>query len=209
MLQDDEIQDKLPKELPQLEPAPRPAKVKKQRKKRGPNKPKVKPVDNRPVEISDDDPALQTAPNPKIDAQAAAQQVILARAETEAQEAMDKLAAARKLIADTDANTAPKNVQIREVGMKLSDLQARLDESRNRPKPVYVAPPPTERQQTKIDEEMAAGQRRVAHFAAIEKARVQLAPDPNEPLNTPVYRPADFVPDINSKDPAIGSQNLK
>ena len=186
-----------------------PAPAKKARKKRAPNKPKVKPVDDRPVAISDDDPALQTAPDPKIDAQAAAQQVVLAQAEIEAQQALDKLADARRLVAAADANTPPKNVQIREVGMKLSDLQARLDESRNRPKPVYVPPPPTGRQQTKIDEEMAAGQRRVAHFAAIEKTRVQLPPDPNEPRNTPVYRPADFVPDINSKDPALGSQNLK
>lgn len=186
-----------------------PAPAKKPRKKRAPNKPKVKPVDDRPVAISDDDPALQTAPDPKIDAQAAAKQVLLARAEADFHETADKLAAARKLIAEADTNTAPQNVQIREVGMKLSDLQARLDESRNRPKPVYEAPPPTERQKTKIDEEMAAGQRRVAHFEAIEKARVQLAPDPNEPQTTPVHRPPDFVPDLYSKDPALGSQNLK
>ncbi len=198
----------LPTDLDPVAPAARPAKVKKPRKKRAPNKPKVKPVDDRPVEISDDDPALQTAPDPRIDAVAAAQAVILARAETEAQVALDKLAAARKLDAAT-TTTPPQNVQIREVGMKLGDLQKRLNESRN--KPVVVQPPqaPTARQQDTINAEIAAGQRRVAHFAAQDKARVPLPPDPKEPINTPVYRPADFVPDINSKDPAIGSQDLK
>jgi hypothetical protein len=187
-------------------PAVRPDKAPKPRKKRAPNKPKVKPVKppelpeavvdpaevkalpDTPVVISDDDPAIRTEPDPKIDA----------------------VAAARALIAAADAqDQAPKNVQIRQVGMKLSDLQDRLNESRNRKTPAYVPPAPTERQQTTIDAEMAAGQRRVAHFAAIERARVQLAPNPNEPVNTPVHRPADFVPGINSKDPAIGSQDLK
>jgi hypothetical protein len=204
MLQDNEIQQEVPQEAPApVEPAPRPAKVKKPRKKRAPNKPKVKPVEppveeeghshsDEPVNIPEDHPAMQTVPDPAIDAVAAARLVIAA--------------------ADAKAkveNTQPQNVQIRQVGMKLADLQKRLDESRNRPPVVVVPQAPTARQQDTINAEVAAGQRRVAHFAAQERARVPLPPDPKEPINTPVYRPADFVPDINSRDPAIGSQDLK
>jgi sRNA-binding protein len=67
----------------------------------------------------------------------------------------------------------------------------------------------TERQQQTLDAEIAAGRRRLAHFEAQEKARQQIPPDPNDPKPTPVFRPKDHVPDINSKDPALASQDLK
>jgi hypothetical protein len=172
------------------EPPPPPAKVKKARKKRAPNKPKVKPVDDRPVDIPEDHPALVSEPDPDIDAVAAAKRLI----------------AARQMVAAAEAqNEQPKNVPIREIGMTLAVLQVRLDEARNRPKPEPFTPPRTARQQETVDAEMAAGQRRTAHFAEQEKLRQQLAPDPNAATTTPVHRPGDWVPDINSKDPATGA----
>src|ERR1017187_1953403 len=90
MLQDNEIPQDNPQEAPApVEPAPRPAKVKKPRKQRAPNKPKVKPVEppveeeghshsDEPVNIPEDHPAMQTVPDPAIDAVAAARLVIAA-----------------------------------------------------------------------------------------------------------------------------------
>lgn len=70
--------------------------------------------------------------------------------------------------------------------------------------PPYVPPPMTERQLTSLQEEMQAGARAVARAQASKiRAGHPLLPQANEPLTTPVYRPNDHVPGMNSKDPAI------
>jgi len=170
-------------------PAPAKPVAKKPRKPRAPNRPKKKPADDKPVDIPDDHPALGTEPDPRIDAVAKA--AALAKAYDEAEAAKDE---------------APQNVQVRKPGtwgeieeQILTARQAAKDNAKE-----YIPPKPTERQQATIDAEMAAGQRRVAHFETQEKLRQQIPPDPNEPKNTPVFRPADHVPDMNSTDPATG-----
>jgi hypothetical protein len=171
-------------------PAPQPeAPAKKPRKPRGPNKPKVKPAD-KPIEF--DDPPAE--PDPRIDA--------VARAELEA--AKSQLEAAR--------DEAAQNVQVRKPGTwgeieeQILASRRKLAEEQARP---HVPAQRTERQQQTLDAEIAAGRRRLAHFEAQEKARQQIPPDPNDPKPTPVFRPKEFVPDINSKDPSLSSQDLK
>ena len=103
-----------------------------------------------------------------------------------------------------DVNEAPKNTVVREAGLSFPELEAQVMAARNQPKPEYVPPKPTPRQAEKIKQEMEAGAKRTAYFQEQEKLRQQIPPDPNEPTNTPVFRPKEFVPNINSKDPATG-----
>lgn len=71
-------------------------------------------------------------------------------------------------------------------------------------KPDYVPPPMTDRQKSALQEEMQAGARAVAKAQAqSHRASHPLLPQPNEPLTTPVHRPGEFVPGLNSKDPAL------
>lgn len=108
-----------------------------------------------------------------------------------------------------DAEAAVKNVQIRPAALTWPEFEAQIIAKQNQQPAEYTPPKPTERQQARIDEEIAAGRRRLAHFEAQEKLRVQPPPDPNEPKNVQVFRPGNSVPGINSKDPAIASVNLK
>jgi hypothetical protein len=160
------------------------APAKKPRKPRGPNKPKVKPAD-KPIEF--DDPPAE--PDPRID--------VVARAQELAAQAEDE---------------APQNVQVRKPGtwgeIEEQILEARRKAKAEQEQPAHV-PQRTERQQQTLEAEIAAGKRRLAHFEAQEKARKQIPPDPNDPKPTPVFRPKEFVPDINSKDPSLSSQDLK
>lgn len=75
--------------------------------------------------------------------------------------------------------------------------QVRLDN----PPPAEPAPPPamTERQKSQIELEMEAGRRAVARHAAQAAHRPQPKPDPTEGKTTPVFRPEDYVPNLNSK----------
>lgn len=67
-------------------------------------------------------------------------------------------------------------------------------------KPVYVPPPRTERQMSRLEEELAAGARAVARSKAQQEAARPNKADPNkEGFTTPVYRPGDVVP-----DPVVG-----
>lgn len=67
--------------------------------------------------------------------------------------------------------------------------------------PEYVPPPPTERQRTQIELEMEAGRRRVAQNVAHDAARPRPVKDPTEGHTTPVFRPKDHVPSMESKGP--------
>ena len=72
---------------------------------------------------------------------------------------------------------------------------------REKPVPVYVAPPMTERQLAARELEFEAGRKSVARATA-QQATAPVHPrDPAE-ITTPVFRPGDHVPGMFSKDPA-------
>lgn len=75
--------------------------------------------------------------------------------------------------------------------------QNRLDN----PPPPPPGPPAamTERQRNQIELEMEAGRRSVAKHAAQQANRPQPKPDKSEGTTTPVFRPEDYVPNLNSK----------
>lgn len=73
----------------------------------------------------------------------------------------------------------------------LEELHERIRAARA-PKPVYVPPPPTERQQAQIDAEMAAGRRASERAQAQLDARPPRPRDQSEGTSTPVARPGNF-----------------
>lgn len=93
------------------------------------------------------------------------------------------------------------------IGLAAQGREALLDGLRQhneRAKPVeYIPPPRTPRQMAQLEAELAAG--RKTQQRAAEQLAHRPAPerDRNEGLTTPVHRPGDFVPGLNSKDPAI------
>lgn len=80
--------------------------------------------------------------------------------------------------------------------------QMRQHTEANKPKE-YVPPPMTERQLSQRELEFAAGRKSQERAVAQEAGRPQPKQDVSEGFTTPVHRPGDFVPGINSKDPAI------
>ncbi len=126
-------------------------------------------------------------------------------AAAEERNAAERLAAAR---ASEEAHTvrsvpaAEPNEDIGSIASKGMDyLHRKLREHANKPKPVYVPPPITESMAQRIREEQEAGARAVAKHAAQQAARPQPPRDPKEGFTTPVYRPADVVPDPTGAAP--------
>lgn len=71
-----------------------------------------------------------------------------------------------------------------------------------------VPPPPlTERQRNQIEEEQAAGRRAIERN--IEARRLQAVParDPGEGTSKPVFRPADYVPNMSQGN--VGARNIE
>jgi len=103
------------------------------------------------------------------------------------------------------ARAAQEEVSI--IGLAAQGREVLLEQLRQHAertkKPEYIPPPRTARQMSQLEEELEAGRRSQA------KAQAQLdsRPPPEKPVNegftTPVHRPGDFVPDLNSRDPAI------
>lgn len=76
-------------------------------------------------------------------------------------------------------------------------------------KPVEQAPPaPSPRQAERTNAELEAGRRRVAYAAEQASNRPRVVRDKTEGSTTPVYRPGDHVPNLDSKDPGRGSQGV-
>jgi hypothetical protein len=100
----------------------------------------------------------------------------------------------KAVIEDTPAGPEPEKFDVPRPGT-LEELHARILEQR-KPKPEYVPPPPTPRQQARIDEEMAAGRRAVERHAAQAANRPVPVPSRQEAAaegsSLPVHRPADF-----------------
>ncbi len=71
----------------------------------------------------------------------------------------------------------------------------------------YVAPEPTERQKTRTELEMEAGRKASERHRLSALAALQPKPDPSDNYTVPVFRPADHVPNFDSKDP--GARTLK
>jgi hypothetical protein len=95
------------------------------------------------------------------------------------------------------------------IGLAAQGRQVLMDKLRAHaqkpPAPPYVPPPMTERQKQQLKEEMEAGAKRVAVAAAsqIRASHPTLPQTPDDQRITPVHRPGEFVPGLNSKDPLI------
>lgn len=97
------------------------------------------------------------------------------------------------------------------IGTAAKGRDALLDKLRdhaNKPKEVYSPPAMTDRQRTRLEEEMAAG-RRAQEKAQAQQAHRPVPPhDPREPgPSTPIHRPGNLVPDpilmTNGSTPAF------
>lgn len=77
------------------------------------------------------------------------------------------------------------------------NFMQQLSEARNPPVKEYKTPPVPKAVQTQTELEMAAGRKRVAEFQQMEVERQALSPkpEPHAATTTPVFRPADYVPD--------------
>lgn len=74
-------------------------------------------------------------------------------------------------------------------------LMQKMREHAEKPKPVYVPPPITEKMQANINAEMEAGRRAVAKHAEQQALRPVPVKDKSEGTSTPVFRPGSSVPD--------------
>ena len=96
-------------------------------------------------------------------------------------------------------------VKDRELSHGEKQLQEFLSKVQLANQPPPPPPPPPQmsaRQRSQIEEEMEAGRRSVARHAAQQASRPQPKPDPTEGKTTPVFRPEDYVPNMNSKSDA-------
>lgn len=87
---------------------------------------------------------------------------------------------------------------------------ARVMEIRNKPVANVVLAPATPRQLNQTQLEMAAGQRAVARHQQQEAARPRpvVKPDPTQGTTTPVFRPADYVPDQRKGQGHVKAQTI-
>jgi len=137
--------------------------------------------------------ANEEKPTLKLRAQADAEEAAMA-AKIKAAEEASKLAAE----AVGDKNVEPEEF-VSIAGLAAQGREKLLDALRahaDKPKPVYVPPPMTERQLSAREQELEAGRR------AVKKAEEQLAlrPQPvanpkTEGFTTPAHRPNNMVPD--------------
>jgi hypothetical protein len=149
-----------------------------------------KPTQERPMQTElnqAEAPAAQTGPTAKQMAEAEERAGSVAKAQTEA-----KQEEPLKLI-----NVASKGRDALSEAFAAHNAKAKA-------RPAYKPPPMTERQLAVRAEEMEAGRKvQQKAEASIAAGRVR-KPDPvKEGFTTPVYRPGEFVPGMNSKDPAI------
>ena len=80
-------------------------------------------------------------------------------------------------------------------------LMQKLREHAEKPKPVYVPPPMTERMRANIEAEMEAGRRAQAKHEAQQASRPVPPKEPWDGSNTPVFRPGTLVPDPTKPAP--------
>ncbi len=126
-----------------------------------------------------------------------------AQADAEAAEAAAKIAAANEASNLAAEAVGDKFVEPEEfvsiAGLAAQGREKLLDALRahaEKPKPVYVPPPMTERQLSAREQELEAGRNAVARAKAQADARPQPAADPvKEGFSTKVYRPGQSVPD--------------
>lgn len=142
--------------------------------------------------------------NPNQTEQAPEPIALTAKEEAAAEE---RQAAAAIAAREAQNASAPPDDEVNIVNLASKGYDALHEAMRkvnaHKPKP-YVPPPMTARQLSNREEELEAGRRAVAR--ATEQLANRPAP-PNEVVKegftTPMHRPNDFVPGINSKDPAI------
>lgn len=126
----------------------------------------------------------------------------LAAAE-EARSAQLKQATDKEQAEAATANQEPVSI----IGLAAQGREVLLDALRRhneRAKPKeYVPPARTARQQETLEAELAAGRRTQEKAEAQQASRPPPEKSRNEGFTTPVHRPGDFVPNLNSRDPAI------
>jgi hypothetical protein len=95
-----------------------------------------------------------------------------------------------------DANDARIDELIKEVipaDMTHDQFVQYLINERSKPAPVAPPPPPlTQRQMSRLEQEMEAGRKRVAYFEQMNNRRVVPPPEPGEHTNVPVFRTAEY-----------------
>lgn len=98
---------------------------------------------------------------------------------------------------------APATVEIRKRDLEWKEFSDQVLAARTQPKPEVVPPKPTERQMTQTQREMEAGRKR-SEAAEEQYKKIRAAVrDGSEGSTTPVFRPRDHVPNMDSKDPLI------
>lgn len=111
-------------------------------------------------------------------------------------------AARLKQISDEQQQEPVSVIGLAAQGMDVLHDALRKHAAQTAPKP-YTPPPMTERQLSQREAELEAGRRAQQKAQAQFDSRPIEKPAPNEGFTTPVHRPGDFVPNLNSRDPAI------
>lgn len=129
----------------------------------------------------------------------------------------ERVAQARMMNEQAEASVEVKPAAQEETMMSLAAKgreallhRMRQHEELTRNKPAYVPPPLTERQRSKLEEEMEAGRRAVQRHADQLAHRPPRVADPvKEGFSTPVHRPGLAVPDPKKPDVGMNQTNNK
>jgi hypothetical protein len=88
--------------------------------------------------------------------------------------------------------------QLSPAARSIEEIQRQIIEMRNEPPPVYTPPPVPQAIAEKTRLEIEEGKRRNAlALAERNRARPQPKADPTEGKTEPVYRPGDFIPNVD------------
>lgn len=151
---------------------------------------------------SNETPADQTAPKAKPAKKQLAEQIVELAHEIE-----EDQAPAAEAVAATPAPASDAPIKIAEPEPSTFDKNQafirKIIEARQAAQAEAEQAPPaqagmTERQLSQTELEIKRGKERQAHFAAIDASRPPRPVDPTAGTSTPVHRPADFVPNMNS-----------
>lgn len=102
-------------------------------------------------------------------------------------------------LTETAAETTGQQPETTDVFDKIKhDFMKSVIESRmKREEPPPPPPPPTQRQLERTRLEMEAGRKRVAANEEQAKLRPQPKPEPSDGTTVPVFRPQDYVPNMD------------
>ena len=93
------------------------------------------------------------------------------------------------MVEDAEINIVEEKAPLTEHEKFVESLRDR----QTQPVKAYVPPARTKMQRTQLEEEQAAGRKRVKYFQQQQKQRPQPQPAPEDGVNVPVYRPPEPV----------------